>query len=405
MVKFSYLAKSQNGNTVKGIIGAPNEDVAITDLQSKGLIVISLKDINKQSLFKQDLELFNKVSDRELVIFSRVLSTFLEVQIPLVEALVALREQNKKNKYFTSVIDSLIADLQDGGLLSEAMAKHPKVFKPLYIAMVNSGEVSGGLQGALAYLATYLEGQYDLNNKVKGALAYPTFVLLIFVVIGLGIAYYVLPQLVGVLEGLGSDVELPITTQIIIWVSDIIQQYILLILGFIIAIGGGIWYYLSTLAGKRWSDKWKLRAPIFGSLFTKMYVAQFSTNMSTLLEGGIPIIRCLEISSDVVNNFVFTGIIQEAINEIKAGSEMTKAFARHPEFPLIATQIMMVGEKTGKTQSVLKTLANFYKKEVDVIVDNLTVLIEPVMIVILGIGVAIFVVSILMPIYNIAGSI
>jgi type IV pilus assembly protein PilC len=404
MIKFSYLAKSQNGRTVQGFITALNEDIAITDLQSKGLIIISLKNTNQQSVFKQDLALFNKVSDRELVLFSRVLATFLEVQIPLVDALADLREQNKKNKYFALVLDQIIADVQDGGLFSEAIAKHPKVFKSLYVAMVNSGEVSGGLQGSLAYLATYLESQYDLNNKVRGALLYPTVVLSIFVIIGLGISYYVLPQLVTVLDSLGSDVKLPITTQIIIWISDIIQQYILLIIGGIIAIAGGFWYYLRTIAGKRWSDKWKLRLPIFGSLFTKMYITQFSTNMSTLIAGGIPIIRCLEISSDIVDNFVFTGIIKEAVNEIKAGSEMTKAFARHPEFPLIATQIMKVGEKTGKTQSVLKTLSTFYTKEVDVIVDNLTVLIEPVMIVVLGIGVAIFVVSIMLPIYNIAGT-
>jgi type IV pilus assembly protein PilC len=404
MLKFSYLAKSQSGSTVQGFITAPNEDIAITDLQSKGLIIISLKNTSQQSFFKQDLELFNKVSDKELVIFSRVLATFLEVNVPLIEAIVVLREQNKKNKYFAAVLDQIIADMQDGGLFSESIAKHPKVFKSLYVAMINSGEVTGALQRALSYLADYLEEQYDLNNKVKGALLYPTVVLSIFVIIGLGIAYYVLPQLVTVLEGLGSDAKLPITTQIIIWMSNIIQQYILLILVGIIAIGGWIWYYLGTAVGKRWSDKWKLRLPIFGSLFTKMYVTQFSTNMSTLIEGGIPIIRCLEISSDIVNNFVFTGIIQEAVNEIKAGSEMTKAFARHPEFPLIATQIMMVGEKTGKTQSVLKTLAGFYKKEVDVVVDNLTVLIEPVMIVVLGIGVAIFVVSIMLPIYNIAGT-
>jgi type IV pilus assembly protein PilC len=405
MAKFSYLAKSQDGKSRQGIIIAVNEDIALTDLQSKGLIVISLKNTNTQSLLKQDLEIFNRVSDRELVIFSRILATFLEVQIPLVEAISLIREQNKKNKYFNAVLTQLIADIQDGNLLSEAMSKHPKVFSQLYVAMTRSGEAAGGLQESLLYMADYLEGQYDLNNKIKGALAYPVFVLLVFVVIGLGMAYFVLPQLVDVLNSLGTDVELPWTTQLIILGSDILQKYVWFILGGIILLVGIFIAFLRTDAGIRWSDKWKLKLPIFGPLFTKVYIVRFSSNMKTLLQGGVPIITSLEISSVVVGNFVFKNIIQEAITSIRGGGELSKALLQHKEFPYIASQIISVGEKTGKINSVLETLARFYQKEVNTVVDNLTVLVEPVMIVGLGIGVAIFVVSILLPIYNIAGSI
>lgn len=404
MAKFNYLAKSQDGTSRKGTVTASNEDIALGTLQSNGLTVISLQNLESQSVFSQDLEIFNRITARELVIFSRILATFLEVQIPLVDAMALLSEQNKKNKFFNSVLSQVISDLQDGSLLSEALSRHPKVFNTLYVSMVRSGEASGGLQEALTYMADYLEDQYELNNKIKGALAYPVFVLLIFLVIGFGIAYFVLPQLVDVLQNLGADTELPWTTQIIIVGSNIIQQYIWFLLGGIILIVGGVIAFLRTEAGKKWSDKWKLKLPVFGSLFTKMYVAQFSTNMRTLLQGGVPIILSLEISSDVVDNYIFTGIINEAITEVKGGSMMSKAFLSHQEFPQIAAQIISVGEKTGKTNSVLETLARFYKREVDVIVDNLTTLIEPVMIVILGIGVAIFVISILMPIYNIAGT-
>ncbi len=405
MLKFSYLAKSQSGSTIQGFITAPNEDIAITDLQSKGLIIISLKNTNQQSVFKQDLEIFNRVSDRELVVFSRILATFLEVQIPLVEALSLIREQNKKNKYFTVVLDQLIADVQDGNLLSEAMAKHPKVFSQLYVSMARSGEAAGGLQESFLYMANYLEGQYDLNNKIKGALAYPVFVLLVFFVIGLGIAYFVLPQLVQVLNDLGTDVQLPWTTQLIILGSEILQQYVWFILGGFILLIGGFILFIRTEGGVRWSDKWKLRLPIFGSLFTKLYVTRFASNMKTLLQGGVPIITALEISSVVVGNLVFRNIIQDAINSIKGGGQLSTALLRHKEFPYVASQIISVGEKTGKITSVLDTLSRFYKKEVDNVVNNLTILVEPVMIVTLGIGVAIFVVSILLPVYNIAGSI
>lgn len=404
MAKFSYLAKSQDGQSKQGFINAVNEDVALTALQSKGLVVISLKNTTSQSLFSQDLEIFNKVSDRELVIFSRILATFLEVQIPLVEALSLIREQNKKNKYFTAVLDQLIAEVQDGNLLSESMAKHPKVFSQLYVSMTKSGEAAAGLQEALSYMADYLEGQYDLNNKIKGALAYPVIVLLVFLVIGLGIAYYILPQLVTILNNIGSNVQLPLSTQIIISGSEILQQYIWIILGGLILLVSSFIVFIRTEGGSRWADIWKLRLPIFGQLFTRLYVTRFSSNMKTLLQGGVPIITALEISSVVVGNQVFQNIIQDAINSIKGGGSLSKALLQHEEFPYIASQIIAVGEKTGRINSVLDTLSRLYKKEVDNVASNLTVLVEPILIVVLGIAVAVFVVSVLLPIYNIAGS-
>jgi type II secretory pathway component PulF len=227
----------------------------------------------------------------------------------------------------------------------------------------------------------------------------------VFFIIGLGIAYFVLPQLVQVLNDLGTDVQLPWTTQLIILGSKLLQQFIGVIVGGLILFVGGFILFLRTEGGTRWADKWKLKLPLFGALFVKLYVTRFSSNMNTLLQGGVPILTALEISSMVVGNIVFKNIIQDAINTMKDGGELSKALLQHKEFPYVASQIISVGEKTGKMNSVLKTLSRFYKTEVDNVVANLTVLLEPVMIVVLGIGVAIFVVSILLPIYNIAGSI
>lgn len=404
MAKFTYLAKTKDGVVKQGVVTASNEDVALAALQGKELIVISIKNAEKKSFFSKDLEIFNGVSARDLAVFTRILSVFLEVQIPLVEAISILRDQNKSNKYFAEVLDQMVLDIQDGNLLSNAMEKHPKVFNTLYVSIVRAGEVSGGLQAGLLYMADYLEEQYDLNSKIKGALSYPVFVLLVFLVIGLGIAYYVLPQLVDVLESLGSDVELPWTTQIIILISDILQRFIWLILGVIVLGIGGFFYFLRTAAGGKWADKWELRLPVFGQLLTKMYITRFAINLKTLLMAGVPIVSALEIGSKVVGNNVFEQIIRESISNVKAGGQLSDTLLKHKEIPYIAAQIIAVGEKTGKVNSTLETLARFYKKEVDNIVANLTTLIEPVMIVGLGIGVAIFVVSILMPIYNIAGS-
>lgn len=404
MAKFTYLAKTKDGLVKQGVVTASNEDVALTALQGKELIVISIKNAESQSIFGKDLEIFNRVSSRELAIFTRILSVFLEVQIPLVEAVSILRDQNKSNKYFAEVLDQMVLDIQDGNLLSNAIEKHPKVFNTLYVSIVRAGEVSGGLQSGLLYMADYLEEQYDLNNKIKGALSYPVFVLVIFVVIGLGIAYYILPQLVDVLENLGSDVELPWTTQIIILISDILQRFIWLILGIIVLGIGGFFYFIRTAAGGKWADRWELKLPVFGQLLTKMYITRFAINLKTLLMAGVPIVSALEIGAKVVGNYIFEQIIIEAIANIKAGGKLSDTLLKHKEIPYIASQIIAVGEKTGKVNSTLETLARFYKKEVDNIVANLTTLIEPVMIVGLGIGVAIFVVSILMPIYNIAGA-
>jgi len=404
MAKFTYLAKTKDGVTKQGIVTASSEDSALSALQGKDLIVISLQDINKQSAFGKDLEIFNRVSARELVVFTRILSVFLEVQIPLVDAVSVLRDQNKGNKYFTEILDQLVLDLQDGNLLSDAMEKHPKVFDKLFVSIIRSGEASGGLQEALLYMSDYLEEQYDLNNKIKGALAYPIFVLLIFVVLGLGIAYFVLPQLVEVLESVASDQELPWMTQIVVAGSNFLQEYVWVVLIGLVGIVGGIVYALKTEAGSKFADKWKLKIPVFGQLFTKLYIARFATNLRNLLRAGVPLISSLEISSKVVGNYIFEGIIQEAIVNVKAGGQLSDTLMKHNEVPYIASQIISVGEKTGKTILVLETLTRFYKQEVDTLVANLTVLIEPVMIVGLGVGVAFFVLSVLVPIYNIAGS-
>jgi len=406
MAKFTYLAKTKDGVTKQGVVTASNEDSALSALQGKDLIVISLQDINKESSFGKDLEIFNRVSARELVVFTRILSVFLEVQIPLVDAVAVLRDQNNRNKYFKEILDQLVLDLQDGNLLSDAMEKHPKVFDNLFVSIIRSGEASGGLQEALLYMADYLEEQYELNSKIKGALAYPTFVLLIFVVLGLGIAYFVLPQLVEVLESVteGGESKLPFTTQLIVLGSNFLQDYVWVVLiGLVGIVAGGV-YALKTEAGSKWADKWKLRVPVFGQLFTKLYIARFATNLRNLLRAGVPLISSLEISSKVIGNSIFEKIIQESIVNVKAGGQLSETLMKHEEVPYIASQIIQVGEKTGKTILVLETLTRFYKQEVDTLVANLTVLIEPVMIVGLGIGVAIFVISVLMPIYNIAGS-
>jgi type IV pilus assembly protein PilC len=402
MAKFKYNAKDQKGNTQKGYINASNKEVALNSLQSHGLTVVDVVNVDKKPFLDTNLSFFDRVSARDLVIFARLLATLLEVEVPLTESLSILAKQ-QKNKFFKETLYQIVNDVQDGSLLSEALAKHDKVFSQLFVAMVQSGEISGGLQGALLFMADYLEEQYELNNQIRGAMMYPIFVIVIFLVIGLGIAYMVLPQLVEVLRSLDAG-KLPLSTSIIIFMSDFLQEYVWYLLALVVFGFLGMYLVMRTESGKMFWDRWQLKLPIFGDLFTKIYVARFAINMHTLLKGGIPILISLKISANVVGNRVYAGIIRNAIKEIKDGSDMSSAFIKYKEFPSVASQIIRVGEKTGKIDSVLKTLANFYRKEVDVLIRNMTSLIEPVMIVVLGIGIGIFVVSILMPIYNIAGA-
>jgi type II secretory pathway component PulF len=403
MATYQYQAKNRQGETKQGTINAVNEEVALTTLQSHGLTVISLSSKGKKSVINLEIEIFQGVSSREMVIFSRLLSTLLEVQVPLIESLTILAGQ-QHNKFFRQTLSLVVHDIQDGSLLSEAFAKHKKVFSPLYVAMVQSGEVSGSLQDALMFMANFLEEQYALNSRIKGALMYPAFVMVTFLAIGLGVVYYVLPGLIEILEGMDVT-DLPVTTRMIIWLNGFVQEYILfIIMGILVFAGGGI-YFLKTEYGKKFWDTWQLRLPVFGNLFKKIYIARFSINMYTLLRGGIPILTALKISSSVVGNNVYVNIINQAVKEVKEGSQMSSAFLKNKEFPEIAAQIIRVGEKTGKIDNVLKTLSNFYRNEVDGVIKDMTTLIEPAMILVLGVGVGIFVVSILMPIYNIAGSI
>jgi len=405
MSKFAYYAKNKQGEPKKGIINTVNQDLALKVLQENGFTVINIEnlDAKKNINLNLNLDIFDGVPQRELVVFVRLLSVLLNVQISLNQSLTILRDQTK-NKFFNAALTQVINDIQDGNSFSEALDKHPKAFSKFFVAIIRSGEKTGGLQESLNFLADYLEDSYGIDSKIKGALMYPAFVTLVFLGIGLYIAYSVLPGLVDTLQDL-STAELPITTKIIIWGSDFLQAYIGFVIGGIVGLVGGLWYYSKTPAGKRVWDRLQLKLPVFGDLFTKIYVSRFVINMQTLLKASIPIIESLKITASVVGNTVFEDIINESIKEVKGGGQMSSAILRSKEFPNISAQIIQVGEKTGKLDEILGTIGRFYKAEIENTVKNLTALLEPIIMVVIGLGVAIFIMAILMPIYNATGSI
>lgn len=403
VMKFIFKAKTQTGEIKEGTVEGVSKDAVVQILQNNGLVPLSVQQEKENSNFMKEIhKIWEGISLRELSIFFRQLSTLIEAKVPVVTSLQTVGEQTE-NKYLKIIVEEIVLDVKDGVPLSEALAKHPSVFTPLMISIVHAGEVSGNLQRSIVFIADNTEKTYELNGKIKSALFYPGFVLGASVIIGFVVFTIVLPKLTVIFKDM--DVAIPWYTQLVISISDFMSVYWWLVLILIIASIGGIIYYLKTESGKQEWDDVKIKLPILGTLFRNVYMARFAENLSVLLNGGIPVVRALMIVGDVVNNRTLQGVILRAADEVKTGGVMSTVFARSNEFPPIIARMLKIGEDSGKIQDVLKNVSIFYEREVDRMTKNIATLIEPVLIVILGIGVAFLVFTILMPIYNIAGQI
>jgi type IV pilus assembly protein PilC len=334
-------------------------------------------------------------------LFSRQLATLVSARVPILQALRILEEQ-VSNKYLVSIVRELIQSVENGESLSLAMNKHDKVFGSVYISLVKSGEVSGSLDKSLSYLADQLEKDYELRSKVKSAMTYPLFVLGALGIVGVLMFKFVLPKLTSVLKEQGG--QLPPISQGLIAFTDFFDKFwwvvILLFACLVIAVK----FYISTETGRRKLDELKIKLPILGEIFKKIYLARFARNLSTLIIGGIPIIKALQIVADIINNVIYREIVLNAVSQISAGKSISEGLSGHPEFPNIVTQMVKVGEQTAQLDEIMNKLALFYEKEVDTKVATLATLLEPIIMIILGIGVGLLVAGILMPIYNLAST-
>ncbi|MEA2113263.1 MAG: type II secretion system F family protein, partial [Patescibacteria group bacterium] len=307
-----------------------------------------------------------------------------------------------ENRSLKEVVNTVATDVDGGMSFSKALGKHPKAFSSFSANLIKSGEVSGRLQETLNYLADHLEKEYYLISKVRGAMTYPAFILGVFVIVGVLVMVMVIPNLTSIL--LEAEQELPWSTRIVITASDFIRGSGWLIALFLVIAGAVGARYKKTKKGKFYWDVFKLKMPIFGKIFQKTYLARFSDNLSVLIKGGVSIVRSLNISGRVMGNSVFQQIIFQARDEVKMGKSISLVLEKHKEFPPLFCQMIKTGEKTGKLDIILGKLSDFYGKEVDNTVNNLSQIIEPLLIVILGIGVSILVFSVFIPIYNLAGA-
>lgn len=399
---FKYKVVDDKGINKEGQIDAPSRDTAISGLQRRGLIIISIKE-EGESKSLLNISFFGKVPMKEVVILSRQISTLFGAEVSALKAF-SLLASNSENKVLSKKLLEISDDLQAGVSISGALAKHPDVFSDFYINMVKVGEETGKLNETFDHLANYLNRQYALTSKTRNALIYPIFVVgTFFVVMGL-MFVVVIPKLSAII--LDSGQEPPIYTKIVIGLSNFFVSYGFLVIIFLILAGIWVWRLSKTEKGKTYLDKIRLSVPAVGNLYRKLYLSRISDNMDTMLTSGIPIVRAIDITSEVVGSLVFKDILKDVADGVKSGLSFSGAFEKHTEqVPGIMIQMIKVGEETGSLGQILKTLADFYKREVDDAVDTLVGLIEPIMIVVLGLGVGVLLVSVLMPIYNLAGSI
>ena len=389
----------QNGEKKDGLIDAVSVDVAIASLQKRSLVVASVVPQEQKSIL-ESLPFFKGVSVKEVVFLSRQMATLFEAQVSALRVFRLLASQ-VEGGVLRRTMNAVSDDLQEGSSISKALSKHPEIFSDFYVNMVKSGEESGRLEQTFAYLADYLERQYEVTSKAKHALIYPAFVITTFIGVMILMLTVVIPKITPILTDSGQ--ELPIYTRAVIWISNFVTSYGLFTAVFLIVGGFLLTRYIRN-SGKMSFDEFKLSIPYVGTLYKKLYLSRIADNMNTMILSGISMVRALETTALVVGNDIYKKILLDALQQVKAGKALSVALAQYPEIPNIMTQMVKVGEETGELGNILKTLAKFYQKEVVAAVDTLVDLIEPIMIIMLGLGVGSLLAAVLLPIYNLASS-
>lgn len=400
---FSYKAIDQNNVKREGTVEASNIDAAISTVQKLSYTVISIDPVEeKNNIFKFEIKWFQRISNKEVVILSRQLATLFDAQVSALRVFRLLGAE-AENPQMRSVLNDIGDDLQAGSSISRAMSAHPEVFSPFYINMVRSGEESGSMERSFNYLAEYLDRTYQVITKARNALVYPAFVIGVFVLVMGLMLTMVIPRISQIL--IDSGQELPIYTKIVIGISSFVTDYVGVLIALIAISGVFLWRFIKTPVGRRAYDEFKISIPYVGDLYRKLYLTRVCDNLSTMLQSGISMPQALEVTAEVVDNAVFKEIIENTLIEVKAGRSFADAVAEYPEIPGVLSQMAKVGEETGNLSEIMKTLAMFYNREVNNAVDTLIGLIEPLMIVLLGLGVGTLLASVLMPIYNMTAAI
>src|SRR3989344_6621969 len=358
MALFQYQARTAGGEQKSGTIEAPNLELAVTSLQRRALIILSLEPVeDNKPWYQRDIFHFGgRVNLRDIVILSRQLATLFEARVPVVDSLKVLAAEAIKPK-LKQTLTEISQDIQGGLSIADSLGKHPDVFSGFYVNMIRSGEESGKLEEIFSYLSDYLERNYELIAKARNALIYPIFVFVVFIAVMSLMLVAVIPQISQIL--IESGAEVPIYTRMIIGLSNFLRSFGVFIL--LILMGGGIalWRYAKTEEGGLNLARLVLELPIIGEILRKFYVARLTDNMETLIVGGVTVIRALELSSDVVGNVLYKKMILECAEAVRGGVPISEAFLRHTDMPQLVVQMIKIGEETGKLDFMPKTMARF----------------------------------------------
>lgn len=397
-MKFEYQARNAKGKIETGVIEASSEETVLDILQKQDLYPTSIKEI-PTSVWKRGIKIFGqKISLREVIEFSRQLSIMTSGGVTLIESLRSLSFQTE-NVAFKEIILKISQDVEGGMLFSAALSRWPKIFNEFYVAIIKVGESSGELSNSLNYLADYLGRQDEFNSKLKGAMIYPAFVVVLAIGIILMLNFFLIPTMSETLISMGK--ELPILTKIIIAIANFLQAWWWFLLIVLVILGYSLFEHIKTPEGKKSFDKLCLKIPWVGSFLKKVNISQFSESLSTLIGGGVSLLDSLNLVRATVGNTIYQEAFAECMDGVKKGELLSNTFAKHPDlFPPMVQQMIIVGERTGSLSRSLQTVATFYKKETDRNLDNLLSILEPILIVFLGLVVGLVVAGILFPLYQ-----
>ncbi|MBP9699884.1 type II secretion system F family protein [Candidatus Woesebacteria bacterium] len=391
---YNYKARTQQNETVTGKVEANTASEANLVLRERGLFVISIVEFHESSLLA--VLKYSKVSKNDIVNFTRQLSTMVTAGLPLTEAVQILEVQAKP--VLKKLLSAVRRDVEGGMTLAKALEKHPTAFSTVYISLIKAGESAGVLDQVLHRLADTLEKQKEFSSKTKGALIYPAIVMLAMVIVGFVMMIFVIPKMTEMYKDFGAD--LPMPTMVLITISDFMVAYWYLLL---IVIGGGAVAfnaYRKTPAGKLKVDEWLLKLPIFGELRAKIALVELTRTLSLLISAGISLLTAIEISFDSVGNMVFRNALVKIAKDVEKGQSLSSSVAKRVEFPVLMSQMISVGEETGKLDEVLLKLSAYFETESEHAVKGLTTAMEPLIMIVLGIGVGLLIIAIILPIYN-----
>lgn len=397
MTTYFYKAKKDNDEIVNGNLDVESEDIARGILEENGFVILEIKEKGIGDI--ANFVIWSKrITKKDIVIFSRQLSVMISSQIPLTQSLKIISTQTQ-NLRLQKIIQHLYTDVGAGANLSDTLTNYKNVFDGFYVNMIKSGERSGRLSEVLEYLANQLEKDYDLFRKVKGALTYPITVVLAMCIASIVVLVYVIPKLVNVFETMG--VNIPFTTKTLILISSFIINFWWVIILFFVLIFFILKSYFTTTSGLFFVSKIKLSMPIFGKLFSYIYILQITRSLNTLLAGGVNLFESLVIVEEVVQDTQYKKVIQKAIENVRDGHSLASELAKEKLIPQLVTNMVAIGEQTGKLDYVLEKISDYYSKEVDALTNNVMTLIEPIVMIILGIGVALMVSAVFLPLYTI----